>query len=138
MLRNNVDSINNTMLKMMCGRAIIHSKLGIKVGTESRMIKMRKSLLPQLLVNNSNVYTEKHCEQFKECIALSALIIESDCVEGGKYKDWFSITTTQADWVSFFKHYNVFSIWDKKDWNNKKIRLMRKLMSSVFITNKKS
>ena len=44
---------------------------------------------------------------------------------GQLLKDCFSEQTDVHDWASFFRHYDVFAIYEKrKEWNNKVIRNM--------------
>ena len=52
--------------------------------------------------------------------------------EGGLYKDWFARESSVADWASFLRCYDIFSIWEKKAWTNRRIKNMRYLMGVLI------
>ena len=67
-------------------------------------------------------------EMFKEVLVLVTKYKElKENYEGVLYKDWFRKESSIADWASFFKYYNIFSIWQKKEWTPKRIQKMRYL-----------
>ena len=49
---------------------------------------------------------------------------------------WFIENTSIDDWASFFRDYNIFKYASfEKNWPNKRIRSVRKLLNSVFPEN---
>jgi len=127
-----IDEVDKYTLLILCGNPKFQSRIGTSVDTTSRMIKMRQLIAPYFIVKDEldaeHLY---HREQYVESLALFVFIKENTCTEGGLYKDWFSENTGLEDWASFFEEYDVFEIWHKKEWTNKRIRLMRKLLSDV-------
>jgi hypothetical protein len=66
----------------------------------------------------------------KEFIALGARYKESIlCNDGTRYIDWFREESGVPDWASFFRYYDIFSIWERKEWTPKRIQIMRNLFN---------
>ena len=61
--------------------------------------------------------------KYKECV---------ESKEGELYKDWFRKQSTMKDWASFFRWYQIFEIWEPKEWSRTRIQNMRKLIEATF------
>ena len=57
-------------------------------------------------------------------------LIES--MDGDLYKDWFRKESSIEDWASFFRVYDIFSIWEKKEWTRQRIQNMRYLFDLIL------
>ena len=69
----------------------------------------------------------------KEIITLGALYKEVVSTnDGGLYKDWFRKESTVEDWASFLKLYDIFSIWERKEWTRTRIQNMRYLFDLIL------
>jgi hypothetical protein len=49
------------------------------------------------------------------------------------YKEWFRKESSMADWASFLNYYDIFSIWQKKEWTRARIQNMRYLFDLVLL-----
>lgn len=120
--------INKSDLRLLCGNVSVESMFYGWVSTQSRMIKER-FIFADLLFNRKIACVEK--EELKsliiEIIALIVQYKESIYRNDRKYKDWFRTESNTSDWASFFRSYDIFSIWVKKEWTPKRIQNMRKL-----------
>ena len=52
---------------------------------------------------------------------------------GEAFKDWFANETDIADWAEFLREYDLLSMYEKKQWNNKRIRKVRELIKLMTI-----
>lgn len=78
-------------------------------------------------------HQEELVSLIKEILVIVVLFTEAiEDDDGIKYKDWFREESSMEDWASFFRYYNMFSIWEKKEWTNKRIQNMRYLFDSVL------
>lgn len=108
------------------------SRLGNKIKVDNRMVKERQSLIPQFITKGeADLKIQFYRQKYVEIVGLVALFNNLNDKEGGLYKEWFRKNTSIADWASFLKEYDVFSVWHKKEWTNRKIRLARKLLEQV-------
>ncbi len=129
-----INTVDRDALILLCGRVVIESRFGGRFTTDSRMIKERLFVLPQLFgkgVDTSDRETMK--DLIKEILVLIVKynqVIEAK--DGGLYKEWFRKETSMEDWASFFRYYNVFCIWEKKKWTPKRIQNMRYLFDIVL------
>ena len=129
-----VESIDTDMIAMLCTRVWIESQFGGSVTTDSRMVKERQLFLFSFIDKDVNI---------GEKITLSNLIREiivmvtqykeaSETKDGGLYKDWFKEQSNIEDWASFFKYYDIFDIWERKEWSKRRIQYMRKLFDTIW------
>jgi hypothetical protein len=90
------------------------------------------------IVTKSDINSFPNPELLKNMIKEIIVIYVNymECVpstEGGLYKDWFRENSDMSDWASFLRYYDLFSIWQKKNWTRTRIQNMRKIMNSMFI-----
>ena len=129
-----LDSINHDALVLLCGYVNIESRFGGWFATESRMIKGRIIVSPVLFGKEVDAITRETMKDLlKEILVLVTKYNELVEVKDGRLcKDWFREESSLADWASFFRFYDVFSIWHKKEWTPKRIPKMRYLFESVL------
>ncbi len=131
--------VDYNMLGMVFGSIEIESRFGGWAHTDSRMVKERLVLIP-FLIDKPEV-KHQQIKQFvfdiiREIIVLVAYYKEVYTTnEGELYKDWFRKNGDIKDWASFFRGYNVFSIWIKKEWTRKRIQNMRMLVNQIMKRN---
>ena len=108
------------------------SMIGVQIDTDNRMIKERQYLIPDFIIEGSaDKMIELNRLRYIETVGLMALFHNNTSTEGGLYKDWFKDNTDLEDWASFMKEYDMFSVWHKKEWTNKKIRIARRLLKMI-------
>ncbi len=106
--------------------------LGIQINIDNRMIKERQYLIPDFIIEGTaDESIDLNRWRFIEVVGLMALYHNDTSTEGGLYKDWFKNNTSLEDWASFIKEYDMFSVWHKKDWTNKKIKNARKILEMI-------
>ncbi len=129
MEEDDIQEINQSDLVLLSGNVEVESMYYGWVSTQSRMIKERL-FISDLLFNRETPLVVKDglLSLIKEIIALAVHYKESLHSKGEmKYIDWFRTESSISDWASFFRYYDVFSIWKKKEWTPKRIQNMRKL-----------
>ena len=129
MEEHNIGEINKSDLILLCGEVEIESQFGGWYRTTSRMVKERFLFLDFLFGKEKIQYMKDELRNLiKEYIVLGVKYKEGlECNDGGKYIDWFRKESDISDWASFFRYYDIFSIWRKKEWTPKRIQNMRKL-----------
>ena len=139
MVENNINTVDFWLIYLFTGSFRFESMLGIEVETDSRMIKDRIELIPLYYEKNIDELTIEYLKRvFIEVLTIKSLMITLPCTEGGQYIDWFCDNVTTEDMASFFRDYDVFQIWQKKKFDNKKIMKLRTVLesSSTFRINK--
>ena len=131
----NIEKVDLDSLALLCGHVTIQSDFGGQVTTQSRMVKERRMLLDALFDEETK---EEHRDMIialvKEVLVLGVHYKECmESVEGELYKDWFRKNSELSDWASFFRYYDIFSIWQRKEWTRTRIRNMRYLLNGMFI-----
>lgn len=134
MERNNQQTINENDLALLCSFIRVESRFGGWYTGDSRMIKERiTTFLGMFYCDLSPDFYEEMRNLIKEIFVLGIQYKELMRTEDGElYKDWFQNNTSVKDWASFLKEYNLFAIWQKKEWTNKSIKNMRYLISVLF------
>lgn len=134
MEERNIPNIDLDSLILLCGGVHVESRFGGVVTTDSRMVKERLFLLDSLLDDHLDAYLRPEMINWiKEIIVLIAQYKE--CVEteaGELYKEWFRQETMPSDWASFFRYYDLFSIWQKKEWTRKRVQNVRRLFDLII------
>ena len=129
----NVKSIDKNALILLCGSVDVESRFGGWVSTDSRMVKERLLVLDYLFNGSTDSYLKAiMIDLIKEIIVLGVHYLE--CIEtdeGELYKEWFRKESTITDWASFFRCYDIFTIWQKKEWTRKRIQNMRWLLDVI-------
>ena len=129
-----IKEIEPKLLILLCGHVDIVSQFGYSVSTDSRMVKERQDFLPLFFSRaDMGFNTDVSVEFFQEALALSTLFKEKARFSNSMLlKDHFMLHSTETDWASFLKRYNLFSIWKKKEWNNQRIKNMRYLFGMLY------
>ena len=129
MEKEEIATVDQDTLLLLCGNVSVESRFGGWFSTESRMIKERIMISSVLFGKGADKFARETLrEMFKEVLVLVTKYKElKENYEGVLYKDWFRKESSIADWASFFKYYNIFSIWQKKEWTPKRIQKMRYL-----------
>ncbi len=124
-----IQEINQSDLILIFGDVDIESQFGGWWKTSSRMVKERFVFLSSLFRKDMNpIMKEEIRGLVKEMIVLGVQYIEIlKCKDGRKYIDWFRTESNISDWASFFRYYDIFSIWERKEWTPKRIQNIRKL-----------
>lgn len=134
MEKEQIDEVDQKMLVLLCGNVYIESLFGESVETDSRMVKERRFVVDYLFSKRTDWCSkETMTDLIKEIIVLCVHykeIVETE--EGELYKEWFRKESTEEDWASFFRYYDLFSIWQKKEWTNKRIQNMRRLIDMTI------
>ena len=124
-----MDTVDQDSLVLLCGFLHIKSRFGGWVTTESRMIIGRMLVTPFLFRKEIDEYSRGTMKELiKEILVIVARYNEVEMAkDGGLYKDWFRKESSIKDWASFFRYYDIFSIWQRKEWTSKRIKKMRYL-----------
>ena len=72
----------------------------------------------------------------QEYIFLKAQMMQNYCADAEKLyylKDWFTEETTISDWADFLREYDIFSVHQKKEWTNKRIKIVRELIKKMTV-----
>ena len=128
-----LDNLDREDLVLICGDVSIESIFGGWFSTNSRMVKERFFVLDYLFrpgVDEFNREVMRH--MIKEIIALGVRYKEIIGADEVLYRDWFREHSDKTDWASFLRYYNIFAIWQEKEWTNKRIKNMRKLFDLVL------
>lgn len=135
---NNITDVNQDDLILICGDVHIESIFGGSVKTHSRMVKERFAVIDYLFRKDINPANQELLRSMiKEYIVLGAKFKEMPTDDNkAPYKEWFRQESTIADWASFLRYYNIFDIWEKKEWTNKRRKNMRKLIELATIESK--
>jgi len=116
-------------INMLFGYKDFMTEIG-HVTTDSRMVGYREKLVEDFFSFQELRY------QYSELLGLVTLLKEKTLIENEPVEKWFIENTNINDWASFFREYDVFKYATfEKNWSNKRIRAVRKLMNSVFPKN---
>ena len=129
-----VKEIDSDFFSILYARMTIESLLGCQARIDSRMIKARQKMIDVLIPNNLEWTddTDLDLRCYAELLVIMAQLNNGIRLEsGGTLREQFAKETTLEDWASFFKEYDVFEAWNKKELSNTKIRNMRKAISQM-------
>lgn len=134
MERLKVKEIDKNFFSILCARMTIQSFLGCEVGIDSRMIKPRQKmidiLVPEDLKWSDDFEVDQRC--YAELLVIMAQINNGiKLANGNTLREQFAKETTMEDWASFFKDYDMFGAWHKKELSNNIIRNMRKVLNQI-------
>lgn len=134
MEENGLKEVNQHVLGLLIGKVWIESQFGGSVTTESRMVKERRYVLDYFFGEEIDPYSKNvMMDLIKEILVIGVHYKEFyQTNEGEPYKEWFRKESTEEDWASFFRYYNLFDIWQKKEWTRKRIQNMRLLLDLVI------
>lgn len=129
-----VKEIDSDFFSILHARMTITSLLGCQVGIDSRMIKARQKMIDVLIPDNLEWTDETDLDLrcYAELLVIMAQLNNGIRLEsGGTLREQFAKETTLEDWASFFKEYDVFEAWNKKELSSTRIRNMRKVISQM-------
>ena len=124
---------------LLCGNFVtIESMFDGSVTMSSRMVLERTMLFSSLFSKKLTAYARQEMmDWIKEILVLGEYYKECVTTEDGEaYKERFRKETGMPDWASFLERYNLFLIWERKEWTNTRIRNMRKLFDMVSAKHK--
>ncbi len=129
-----LEKVDQHVLGLLVGDVWIESQFGESVSTESRMVKERRYVLDYIFDKDINPHSKiTMMNLMKEILVVGVCYREVyQTNEGELYKEWFRKESTEEDWASFFRCYNLFDIWRKKEWTRKRIHNMRMLLDLVI------
>ena len=136
MEENGIETVDRDTLILICSRPEIESIFGGNITVDSRMVKERIIMLkPLFIVKLNHEDKEELLTLVKEIIVLIGhyLIHMTAGEEEEPYKEWFRKESSMADWASFLNYYDIFSIWQKKEWTRARIQNMRHLFDLVLL-----
>lgn len=135
MEENDIDEVNQSDLILLCGNVKIESMFTGWASTQSRMIRERMFLAEVLFDKETPSHVKEELRNLiKELIVLGVQYKETVyCDDGTMYKDWFRTESSVPDWASFFRYYDIFSIWERKEWTPKRTQNMRKLFTATSL-----
>lgn len=112
----------------------IWSWLGCEVQLDSRMVKAREEMIEAMIPNedveDGEIEFDKTC--YAECLTILCQLTSGiRLTNGNTLREQFELDTTLEDWASFFREYDIFKIWNRKELNNKIIRNMRTVMEQI-------
>ena len=131
--------IDRDVLMLLCGNFVtIESMFDGSVTMSSRMVLERTMLFSSLFSKKLTAYARQEMmDWIKEILVLGEYYKECVTTEDGEaYKERFRKETGMPDWASFLERYNLFLIWERKEWTNTRIRNMRKLFDMVSAKHK--
>lgn len=129
-----VKEVDRDFYSILCARMTIHSFLGCEVGLDSRMVRPRQKmidiLVPKDLKISDDLEVDNRC--YAELLVIMAQLNNHlKLVNGNTLREQFAKETTLEDWASFFREYDMFGAWHKKELSNNKIRNMRKVLKQI-------
>lgn len=129
-----VKDLDRNYYSILFARLTIQSMLGCQASLDSRMIKARQGmvdvLIPDDLVITDEVEFDKQI--FAEYLVVIAQLNNGIRLNNGQtLRQWFADHTSMEDWASFFREYDIFKAWHKKELNNTRIRNMRNVMEQI-------
>ena len=135
MEESGIQEYNLSDVILLCGNVEIESIYSERVTTPSRMIIERLFFAGTLFDNEFDLPAKEELRALiKEFIALGVRYKETVlCDDGTRYIDWFRTESGMSDWASFFRYYDMFSIWKRKEWTPKRIQNMRKLFDAATL-----
>lgn len=129
-----VKEIDRNFFSILYARMTISSLLGCQVGIDSRMVKARQKMIDVLIPDNLEWTDDTNLEIrcYAELLVIMAQLINGIHLESGEnLRKQFAKETTIADWASFFREYDIFEAWNKKELNSIRIRNMRRVISQM-------
>ena len=129
-----IDSFDIESISLLCSRVSIESELGGTIQTDSRMVKERDYFLSCILDHKENAILRDSMLSIVRGIieVVAHYKVNVMANNGMKYIDWFCMESNEKDWASFFRYYNIFCVWKKKEWTHKRIQNMRKIIDLTF------
>ena len=119
---------------LLTARTTVQSMLGCQVSIDSRMVKARQKMISNLIPDDMVVTDEVEFDRgiFAEYLFVIAQLNKGiQLANGQTLREWFADNTRMEDWASFFRDYNIFTAWNKKELGNTTIRNMRKIMNQI-------
>lgn len=115
-------SVNSLLVK------INPKLLGGTIDMESRMLLLRRKYI-QYIVTSPEDELELDLVRFRESLFIVAAMLTRMTYQEIPIREWFIQNTTSNDWISVFRHYDVFQAFvPNKDWTDKnKIRYVKEL-----------
>lgn len=87
-------------------------------------------LVPADLKWSDEIMVDQRC--YAELLVIMAQLNNGIKLENGNtLRERFAKETTMEDWASFFKEYDIFAAWNKKELSNIRIRNMRKIFGQI-------
>lgn len=129
-----VKEIDKDFFSILYARMTITSLLGCQAGIDSRMIIARQKMIDVLIPDNLEWTDETDLDLrcYAELLVIMAQLNNGIQLEsGGTLREQFAKETTMEDWASFFKEYDVFEAWNKKELSSTRIRNIRKVISQM-------
>lgn len=129
-----LQEVDQHALRLLIGDVWAESRFGGFVTTNSRMVKERRNVLDYIFDEETDPYSKKTMMDLIKEILVVGVHYKEVCKtnEGEPYKEWFRKESSEEDWASFFRYYNLFEIWQKKEWTRKRIHNMRLLLDLVI------
>ena len=129
-----VKEVDKNFFSILCARMTIKSFLGCEVGIDSRMIRPRQNmidvLVPTALKWSDEIEFDQRC--YAELLVIMAQLNNGlKLINGNTLREQFAKETTMEDWASFFKEYDIFAAWNKKELSSIRIRNMRKILGQI-------
>lgn len=129
-----VKEVDKNFFSILCARMTIQSFLGCEVGIDSRMIKPRQNMIdvfvPADLKWSDEIEFDQRC--YAELLVIMAQLNNGiKLANGNTLREQFAKETTMEDWASFFKEYDIFAAWNKKELSSVRIRNMRKILGQI-------
>ena len=130
--KTNVEDIDYLTFWAMGLSLNFDSRIGTQIQCDNRMVKERQALIPRFFGCENPNWLRLYREKYVETVGVSCIFLNLPSTdERVLYKDWFRSETCMKDWASFMRDYNVFSVWNRKEWTNRKIKNARKMLGWV-------
>jgi hypothetical protein len=129
-----VKEVDKKFFSILCARMTIQSFLGCEVGIDSRMIRPRQNMIDVLVPTDLKWSDEIEFDQrcYAELLVIMAQLNNGiKLTNGNTLREQFAKETTIKDWASFFKEYDIFAAWNKKELSSIRIRNMRKILGQI-------
>lgn len=129
-----VKEVDKNFFSILFARMIIQSLLGCEVRIDSRMVKSRQKMIDVLVPDDLKCSNDIHVAQrcYAELLVIMAQLNNGiKLANGNTLREQFAQDTTMEDWASFFKDYDIFEAWNKKELSNTRIRNMRKVIGQM-------
>lgn len=137
LIEQDISKIDYYTAWLFTGTLDFNSSMAGNIGTDSRMIKDRIDLIPEYFDKTNHPYlVEIMKAKFLEVLTMKVMFMTMTSKVGGKYIDWFADSVNDTDIASFFKDYDVFSIWKRKSFNNERIKKLRYILELTSPFNK--
>lgn len=130
--KHNIKDVPLERLAVLCAELTVPvpPECTIIIHTESRFVLHRLELVPLIYDDPDELWEEIHNKLWHYFIA--KYYIEREIVHKWSMPEYFATHISRDKWAAFFReHYDLRKMYVKKEWTNKRIRYVRKIIETM-------